>query len=400
MAIASPLERSVGWALLGLISLGSVASIAADMTDDDSSSATETSGSDDQVEDPAAGDPSVEAPESTLRSFTVAAAGELLIHEAVAGAAVTPAGWDFSPMLAGVAPVIAQADLAICHVESPMSRDNTSLSYYPVFNVPNELAAAIAAAGFDTCSLASNHALDTGTNGVVGTLEALDAVNVRHAGMARSAREAEAPTIIDVNGVNVAHLSYTYGFNGGDLPPEEPYLSNLLDEGTVLSEAALAKAAGADFVILSVHWGTEYAAAPDTTQTDIGPRLLGSDAIDLVIGHGAHVIQPVTTSGPEYIAYGLGNFLSNQSPESCTGCPPGTQDGVILEFEVTEGPAGVFTVTSISHTPTWVDRTTYEVVPVLADTGTRDPTVLAASADRTSVALSGLGLNVPARPGA
>ena len=203
--------------------------------------------------------------------------------------------------------------------------------------------------------------------------------------------------MISVNDVTVAHLSYTYAFNGGDAPADEEYLSNIIDERSILSAAALAKAEGAEFVVVSLHWGTEYAAPPDITQLDLGPRLLGSPSIDLVIGHGAHVIQPVATVGSEYIVYGLGNFLSNQAPESCTGCPAGTQDGVILELTVTEDGAGGFSVTDIAHTPTWVDRTTYEVVPVLLDSGQRDPSLLAASANRTSSALSSLGVSIPSR---
>jgi poly-gamma-glutamate synthesis protein (capsule biosynthesis protein) len=213
--------------------------------------------------------------------------------------------------------------------------------------------------------------------------------------MARSEGEADTPTVIDVNGVKVAHLSYTYEFNGGDPPADEPYLANLIDEGSILSEAALAKEGGAEFVVVSLHWGTEYAPTPDASQVDLGPRLLGSDAIDLVIGTGSHVIQPVAAIGSEYLAYGLGNFLSNQSPESCTGCPPGTQDGVIIQLNVTETDTGGFTVTALAQTPTWVDRTTYEVVPVLHDADQRDQTVLSASADRTAAALGAMGLTVP-----
>lgn len=392
MATTSPIERSVGWALMGLLTIGAVAAIAADVdgADNPASSAETTT-------DPAATEPSDEVADGP-RSFTIAASGELLIHEAVADAAATADGWDFSPMLASVAPIVSAADLAICHVESPLSPDNTSLSYYPAFNVPNQLAQAIADTGYDTCSLASNHALDTGRNGVEGTLDALDQAGVRHAGMARSEAEAGATTMIDVNGVKVAHLSYAYGFNGGDAPVDEPYLANLIDEGSMLSDAALARAGGAEFVVVSVHWGTEYAATPDALQADLGPRLLGSTAVDLVIGTGAHVIQPVTTIGSEYLVYGLGNFLSNQAPESCTGCPPGSQDGVIIELTVTESESGsgVFTVTDVAHTPTWVDRTTYEVVPVLHDDGQRDPSLLSASADRTSAALSAMGVTVAA----
>ena len=103
-------------------------------------------------------------------------------------------------MFAQVAPVLRAADLAICHVETPMSPDNRQLSTYPLFSVPNQLADAIAYAGYDTCSLASNHSLDSGLRGVVGTIEALDRVGVAHTGMARSPAERARLNLIDVNG--------------------------------------------------------------------------------------------------------------------------------------------------------------------------------------------------------
>ena len=330
-------------------------------------------------------------------SFTIAATGDLLIHELVADAARTSDGWDFSPMFTSIAPILGAADLAVCHVETPMSPNNARLSYFPAFLVPRELAQAISFAGYDTCSLASNHATDAGRDGIVGTIAALERAQVTHAGMALSPENRDEVTLLEVGSATVAHLSYTYGFNNGQLREEEAYLSNVIDETTILDEASRARAAGADFVLLSMHWGTNYSSDPDEFQASIGPRLLASPNIDLILGHHAHVVQPVTQIGGEFLVYGLGNFLSNQAPETCTGCPPGTQDGVIVHLTVTEDTTtGQWSVTDISHTPTWVDRSTYEIVDVLRDQG-RDPALLAESAQRTAAALGALGTAVGTR---
>ena len=300
-------------------------------------------------------------------------------------------------MFAGVAPILADADLAVCHVETPMSPNNSRLSYFPAFLVPRELGEAISSAGYDTCSLASNHATDAGREGVVGTMAALERAGVSHAGMALSPESRDEVTLIDVNGATVAHLSYTYGFNNGPLSDEEAHLSNVIDEAAIRDEARRARVAGADFVLLSMHWGAGYSPSPDELQASMGPSLLASDDIDLILGHHAHVVQPVDRIGDEYLVYGLGNFLSNQSPETCTGCPPGTTDGVIVHLTVTEDPAdGRWSVTDVSHTPTWVDRTTYEIVDVLRDTE-RPPALLAESAQRTAEALGALGTAVSTR---
>ena len=343
------------------------------------------------------------APTATVvrrsRSITIAATGDLIIHKAVARTARTADGWDFTPMFSQVREILRAADLAVCHLETPMSPDNKRISSYPRFNVPNELADAIAHAGYDTCSLASNHSADTGLRGVIGTIEALDRAGVAHTGMARTPDEQERLNLVEVKGATVAHLSYTYGLNIGELRAEEAHMVNIVDEQAILEEAGRARAAGAEFIILSLHWGTEYSRAPDRYQADLGPRLLSSPDIDLIIGHHAHVVQPVDRIGHEYLVYGLGNFLSNQSPRWEDG-KPGTQDGVILQFTVTRNPStGRWSLTSIEHTPTRVNVVTFEIVNALKPGGERNRAALAASAAETARALAALGTRTRAIPG-
>ena len=330
--------------------------------------------------------------EKEPRSFTIAATGDLLIHGPVADRARTADGWNFTPMFSMVAPRLPSADLAVCHVESPMSPDNTGLSGYPRFLVPNQLAEAIREAGYDTCSLASNHSADWGADGAAGTIEALDRAGVAHAGMARSPPEQKRINLLEVKGAWVAHLSYTYGLNTGALPAERSYLANLIDEAAILGEARRARTAGAGFVILSLHWGAEYRRLPTRYQTGLGARLLSSPDIDLILGHHAHVVQPVVEIDGEYLVYGLGNFLSNQSNRRCPGCPPGIQDGVILHLTVTEDrTSGRWRVSAVSHTPTRVDLATFRIVVVIDPAAGYDTDEMAASARRTASALGALG---------
>jgi poly-gamma-glutamate synthesis protein (capsule biosynthesis protein) len=233
------------------------------------------------------------------------------------------------------------------------------------FNIPAELAVAIVDAGYDGCSTASNHSYDARTDGVSHTLDILDAQGIGHAGSARSAEEAATPRIYDVHGIKVAHLSYTYGLNGFSLPAGSEYLVNLLDPERVVADAVAARAAGANVVVVSLHWGTEYEREPTGEQQEVAQRLSQAPEIDLVVGHHAHVVQPITRVGDLVVAYGLGNFLSNQS-SSC--CPSESQNGVIAQFQLTEtGPAsGEFTVSDISFTATRVLRETFEIVPVVS----------------------------------
>ncbi len=373
----------MAWVLFCLLITAATISIAVDLYDESSEQITLEPPTN---EIPLSQAATTEQHSDSPRSFTIAATGELLIHESIADTARTADGWDFTPMFTNIAPILRQADLAVCHLETPLSPNNTNLSYFPAFLVPNDLAEAIAYAGYDTCSLASNHSTDAGREGIIGTITALDRVAVAHAGMALSAESRNRVTLIAAGNARVAHLSYTYGFNNGPLDNDETYLSNVINEAIIIEEARRARSAGADFVILSLHWGPNYRIEPDEMQVDLGPRLLESPEIDLIIGNHAHVIQPLVEINGEYLAYGLGNFLSNQSPDSCTTCPPATQDGVILHFTVTESADGNWTVSDVTYTPTWVDRSNFEIVDVLSDT-VRDPELLEASATRTATAI-------------
>jgi hypothetical protein len=330
--------------------------------------------------------------------FTLAATGDLLVHDAVAArarqyGATTGTAYDFRPMLAPVQGALTAADLAVCHLETPLAPDDLRVSGYPTFNAPPELADAIRAAGYDSCSVASNHAMDQGPRGVAATLAALDRIGVGHAGTARSAAEATRPEIQVVNGVQVGLLAYTYGLNGGDTRPAgQPWLVNLISPRRILADAHAAKRAGAQFLAISLHWGMQYQVASTARQRALARTLLASPDIDLLIGSHAHVVQPVQRIGDKYVLYGLGNFLSNQSLRCC---PPATQDGVIALVDVQRRGDRLVAV-RVRYTPTWVEPGTYRVLPVATAiddpaTPARKRAALTASWRRTVAALSLLG---------
>ncbi|WP_143669549.1 CapA family protein, partial [Streptomyces sp. wa1063] len=115
--------------------------------------------------------------------------GDVLPHSSVIDRAAVDAGgagYDFAPMLAGVAPVVSGADLAFCHMETVYGEEGGPYTGYPSFKSPPEVAAALRTTGFDSCSTASNHTLDDGADGVRRTLDALDGAGIRHAGSART----------------------------------------------------------------------------------------------------------------------------------------------------------------------------------------------------------------------
>lgn len=330
-------------------------------------------------------------------ALTMTFTGDLLSHLPVInqaqlnGSAQWP--YDYRPMFAQVQERLSAADLSICVLETPVSADNTALSGYPIFNAPRELVDAIAAVGFDGCATASNHSYDRGPDGVRTTLDQLDRVGLGHAGMARSATEQQAPRIYEVGGVKIAHLSFTYGLNGFVLPADQPYLVDVTEVGAVLSRASAARAAGADLVVLSIQWGNEYQSDPSAEQLSLAEQFMASPDIDLIVGNHVHVIQPVAKVGGKWVIYGLGNFLSNQSPECC---PAASQDGVIMSVTVRLGTGGTYEVSDITFTPTFVDRSSYTIVslPEALAAADLDPglrQVYEASRSRTIEVINRLG---------
>ncbi len=172
-----------------------------------------------------------------VRTITIAATGDVLPHSPLWRQAAADAGgdgYDFGPMFAEIEPVLASADLAICHLETPIAPVGEEYSTSPLYGVPPEIAEAIAGAGFDRCSTASNHAVDRGVAGVIRTVDVLEAAGVAQSGMARTEPESR-PRVFEQHGIAISHLSYTYGLNGNYVPPGEDWRAPLIDADRIVA---------------------------------------------------------------------------------------------------------------------------------------------------------------------
>ncbi|WDV53890.1 CapA family protein [Streptomyces coeruleorubidus] len=277
------------------------------------------------------------------RSFTVAAAGDVLIHPELVDQAAKDAkktgegeaGLDFGPLLAGVKPVVSEADLAICHMETPVGNPRGPFEGYPEFLVPPQILTTLKGVGYDTCSTASNHTYDHGLGAVRRTLNAMDKAGLGHTGSARTPEEAERINIRDVKGVKVAHLSFSWMSFRHPTPEKEKWAFNELDAEAIKDAEARAREKGAEVVILSVHWGAEHYNEPSVAQLRLAERLSEETGIDLVIGHHSHAVQPIQKVNGTWVAYSLGNQVARHS--SPTGV---TEEGAIGWFEFRETTDG------------------------------------------------------------
>jgi poly-gamma-glutamate synthesis protein (capsule biosynthesis protein) len=141
---------------------------------------------------------------------------------------------------------------------------------------------------------------------------------------------------MDVKGVKVAQISFAYGFNEPHtLPKDKPWLANQQSLAAIQAAEQRARKAGAEVVILSLHWGHEHEPAPTASQLSFARQLAHHTGINLVIGHHAHVVQPMEKVDGLWVAYGMGNQIARH--EQPTGL---TEEGVIGWFTFTEHGKG------------------------------------------------------------
>lgn len=195
----------------------------------------------------------------SLRCTSVLVTGDMLVHSQLwqqaredAAAAGKP-GLDFVPLLEGQRKYIQASDLAICHQETPVAGPDGPFSAYPSFNVPPQIIAASKDVGYQACTTASNHTIDRSTDGLLRTLDALDAAGLKHTGSYRTEAESQGILILQTKAAKIAIIQGTYGLNGQY--PEYAWQIDMLDTPTMIAKAEKARALGGDIVLGAMHAG-------------------------------------------------------------------------------------------------------------------------------------------------
>ena len=295
--------------------------------------------------------------------------------------------YDFSPMFSDVAELLSNADLAVCHLESPIAPPGSEPFSYPKYQVPSQIIPAIADAGYDTCSTASEHVFDGGSEAINATVSAFESLGIMQSGMARTPDEIK-PLPTQVGDVVIAHLSYTLRY---DSPPPigEDWRSALIDIPRILADAREARTLGAQAVVLSLHWGNEDSAVPTEQQRQWANELTISGEIDLIVGSHSHVLQPIEQINGVWVMFGLGNFLTNMPTKSAR--PEEGQDGAIVTLTMTRAANNRVTVSQPVVYPTWVDkRSGYTIRHLSADLAQASAVEAGIASSRWSAELASL----------
>ncbi|MFC7860132.1 CapA family protein [Arthrobacter koreensis] len=302
-----------------------------------------------------------------LRCTSVMLAGDLLVHPQLWDQARLDAGTtgkqplDFEPLLEGMRPYISGADLAVCHMETPVAEADGPYAGYPMFNVPPQILTAAAAVGYQACTTASNHTVDAGTEGLNRTLGVLDSLGLEHTGSYATEADSEIPMILDTSGARISVIEATYGLNG--LEAEHPWQVDMLDAEDMIARAQAAREQGADIVLGAVHAGDEYASMPNAQQIETAHALADSGQFDLIYGHHTHSVLPIENYNGTWIVYGLGNAVTELSPWYAVN-----NEGLIVRAQFAQENDGAdWRVSDLAWAPSVIVRDPYRWCSVAAD---------------------------------
>ena len=275
-----------------------------------------------------------------VAQVSFAVAGDVIPHEAVRAAAKAAgdgeAGW--AALFSDVSDVFEGADFGFVNLETPVAPENSKGTKPFMFDAPVELPEALKASGIKIVSFANNHVFDQGWAGFTESREHLKDIGLIAVGTSDNAATAWQPVITEANGIKVGWLGMTRWLNGNRNPDKDdqphvnffPYPGEAggapgADEATVLAAVKAARAQ-CDLLVVSVHWGIEYATAPRPEDVDLAHKMLEAGAT-VIVGAHPHVLQPMETYKTQdgrdtLIFYSLGNFLSNQSRSYVDGLNP------------------------------------------------------------------------------
>lgn len=319
----------------------------------------------------------------------ISSVGDIMAHQTQLTAQKQPDGtYSFDNNFQYMKALFSAADVMIGNLETTFAGEEIGYSAYPRFNTPDALAVAIRNAGINLVATANNHSFDNGGEAMLRTLDILHTQGLETIGTQKTMEEKNY-VIREVKGVKIGFASYTYESGKNEeglktingLPVSKKYdpLINSFDpyapEIDILKMQGIAhkmRADSADFIVFVVHWGKEYMSIPSDNQRFVA-KALNAAGVDVIFGSHPHVVQPIdfivndSTQHMTFVAYSMGNFISNQRFESMQNYK--TEDGLYVGVEIIKENNDKPKIQQVYYEPTWVNRYKkqgkyyYEVLP-------------------------------------
>lgn len=290
-------------------------------------------------------------------TFTMTAIGDILCHNTQYFDAYIKETneYDFSYVFEDISYYTKVSDITIGNLETTFAGEDKGYSNYPTFNTPDSLANALKKIGVNVITLAGNHALDFGFDGLCRTIDVFDSVDISHLGTYKTSEEQEKILIKNVKGVNIAFINYTYGTNGIPVPFGKEFCVNLIDRDLIRKQIDQAKEQNVDMIVACMHWGTEYKTTANSDQKELADFLF-ENGVDIIIGNHPHVLQPMEkrsitledgTVKDVFVIYALGNFTADQRDEI-------TRNSAILNLSITKNLNGKISINKVDYVPIYM----------------------------------------------
>ena len=330
-------------------------------------------------------------PEHVVGTASIASQGDLLMHGGVIRSGAQGDGtYDFESLFRYVKEYVSGYDLALANLETTFGGDANPYQGWPLFNVPDAFGDSIVEAGYDLLLTSNNHCYDTLMAGFKRTIEVSRDKGLMVLG-SRLTEEEPNYAVVDLNGIQVGMVSYTYTTSmsggkpslNGNSPVENPALVNYFSytnldkfysELTDILEKM--KSEGAEATMLFIHWGTEYEIVENNYQDTIAQKVCDL-GVDVIVGGHPHVVQPVqllsSAVDPEHktvCIYSLGNAVSNQRIAEMRLKTGHTEDGVLFAVTFEKYSDGTVYLAGAEVLPTWVNLSSvngkleYNILPL------------------------------------
>lgn len=293
----------------------------------------------------------------SFSELSIRMVGDLMCHKPQSNNAQKPDGsYDFTECFQDVKNLLSESDLTIGNLETTMAGSKLPYSGYPAFNSPDAYISALKNCGFDLLVTANNHSMDTGEEGLLRTIDVIKKNKISYTGTHNSQRDCDSIRFFNLQKIKLAVLNYTYGTNGSYPKHEHKFMLNVIDSARIYKDVKRAIFEGAEIVLVFYHFGIENRAEPTIDQLN-AVRWAREAGARLIIGAHPHVVGPTKFLYPDskhsdtaFVAYSLGNFISNQYWRY-------TDAGVILEISLLKNlRTGSISIHRASFIPTWVYR--------------------------------------------
>ena len=285
--------------------------------------------------------PATPEPEPEPVTFTISAAGTVYAPKAVRESAQSGANrYDFTPVFEGLGDTLAGADLAIATLETAAAGEDRGFDNY---NTAPEILDGLRACGVDLLSLATEHVLDMGYEGLDLTVSELTARGLNYAGVYPDGADRGRATMLSISGVKVAVLAYTYGLSdegANKTDGDSRRAIAMLSTADMVRDITQARVDGANLVVVLPHWGTKNKTETADTLRRMARQLALAGA-DVILGthpnvpQGTERLTVTRADGLEYdavVCYSLGVLLTDARTAENTA-------GMVAHVPVTYDPA-------------------------------------------------------------